>query len=256
MFDAKQFQKAQPLFDDFLRRHLSDPRAQEARVYSAICDYRQKRVTRALDSMSRVASMELMQKSSSPALLLALDQLALHHRTEGRPEDWRKTVDQLAEFFPDNLITLRELHVLAARHMNKGEFSQAIAAYARFEKQLNAEDRQNIELARAMAESGAEGYAIVKSANVQLEGNNPELDARRCSPRHGFSGWRGIGRRHRKRSMNWRWLILRFWNTSLSEITSGIANRVLMRRSRAGKSRGRKWVNNGAGGLRRNEMGK
>jgi tetratricopeptide (TPR) repeat protein len=122
--------------------------------------------------------MEVMQKSSSPALLLALDQLASYYRTDGKAAEWEKIADQLSGFFPDNLVTLRELRLLAARYMNKGEFPQAIAAYERFAKQLNAEDRQNLDLARAMMDSGADGYAIVKSANAQLEGNNPELAAR------------------------------------------------------------------------------
>ncbi len=175
--DAKQYQKAQPLFDDFIRRHLSDPRAQEARIFSAICDYRQKRVVNALVAWNRIVNMEVMQKRSSPALLLALDQLAAHHRVEGKPEDWKKTVDQLFEFFPENPITIRELRLFARHCLIKGDYVQSLAIYGRFEKQLSAEDRQNLNLARAMAESGADGSALVKSANDRLELNEPELAA-------------------------------------------------------------------------------
>ena len=176
--DARDYRTAQEKYEEFIRNFLSDERVQEARVYSAICDYRQKRVVKALDSWSRVANMELMQKRASSALLLALDQFASHYRVDGKTGEWEKIVDQLAEFFPDNPATLRELRFFALQNLNKGEFFQAVAAYERFQKQLNAQDLRNLDLARAMTESGADGYAIVKSANAQLEGNNPELAAR------------------------------------------------------------------------------
>ncbi len=178
MFDAKQYQKAQPLFDDFTRRYLSDPRFQEARIFSAICDYRQKRVVNALVTWNRIVNMEVMQKRLSPALLLALDQLAAHHRLKGKPEDWKKTVDQLFDSFPENPITIRELRLFARQCLIKGDYVQALAIYERFEKQLSAEDRQNMNLAKAMAESGADGSAMVQSANARLEHNEPELAAR------------------------------------------------------------------------------
>ncbi len=176
--DAKEFQKAQPLFDNFIRRYLSDPRAQEARVYSAICDYRQNRVVNALIAWNRIVNMEVMQKQASPALLLGLDQLAAHHRLKGKPEDWKKTVDQLFDSFPENPITIRELRLFARQCLIKGDYVQALAIYERFEKSFSAEDRQSMELAHAMAESGTDGSAMVKSANDRLERNEPELAAR------------------------------------------------------------------------------
>ena len=125
--DARNYRSAREKYEEFIRTFLSDERVQEARVYSAICDYRQKRVAKALDSWNRVANMEVMQKRASPALLLALDNLAFHYRTDGKAGDWEKTLDQLAEFFPENPATLREFRILAARHMNNGNFPQAIA---------------------------------------------------------------------------------------------------------------------------------
>ncbi len=144
-----------------------------------ICDYRMGgRTVRALEAWKRAVNMKLMQKRASPALLLALDQLAAHHRSEGKPEDWKKTVNQLSEFFPENPITIRELRLFARQCLIKGDYIQASAIYERFEKQLSEEDRQNMNLAHAMAESGAAGSALVKSANARLERNEPELAAR------------------------------------------------------------------------------
>ncbi len=166
--EKRQFQNAQKKFDDFLRRYLSDPRAQEARVYSAICDYRQKRIAKALDSWNRLASMELMQERSSPALLLALRQLAAHYGSERNMREYEKILGHLASAFPDHEFTMRE-HVNAARMKVKdGDFGGAAELYGRVSARLEAADKKDWDVARVLAERGGSVAMLLRAAEEHL----------------------------------------------------------------------------------------
>lgn len=176
--DARRYQDAQQPFDEFIRRYSADPRAREAQILSALCDYRRKRVVQAIETWNRIVRMELMSRNASPALRLGLTHLAAHFRADGKTADWAKTVDRLFEFFPEDSATILECRLYAQEQLNRGEFFLAVSAYERIGKQLTAEDRQNLDLARAMTDSGADGQAIVELANARLAGNQPDLAAR------------------------------------------------------------------------------
>ena len=78
VLNARQYPKARTLFNEFLKKFQTDPRALEAQICIGICDYNQGAVPRAIDTWTRAVNMELLQKRRSPALLLGLEQLAAH----------------------------------------------------------------------------------------------------------------------------------------------------------------------------------
>ncbi len=166
--EKRQYPDAQKKFDNFLRRHMPDRRAQEARVYSAICDYRQKRVVNALVAWNRIVNMEVMQKSSSPALLLALRQLAAHYGSKQNMREYEKILEHLANAFPNHDITMRE-HVNAARMKAKnGDFAGAAQLYGRVCARLEAADKKDWDVARVLTERGGSVTMLLRAADEHL----------------------------------------------------------------------------------------
>ena len=129
--NARQYPKARTLFNEFLKKFQTDPRALEAQIYIGICDYRQGSVPRAVNTWTRAVNMELLQKRRSPALLLGLEQLVAHWQKQNKRAEHEKTLAQMGELFPDEPATHRAHLAAAVQRFEAGDYAAAAALYAR-----------------------------------------------------------------------------------------------------------------------------
>jgi len=178
-FEKRQYQDAQKKFEDFNRRYRADPRAAEAAIRIGICDYRQgRRIVRAIEGWNKIVNMELMQKRSSPALLLGLEQLAAHYRTQHNERELEKTLARLAEFFPENAVTIREHASSARSRMEAGDYAGASALFGKVSACLKGKDLLDYNLAKELSAPDSSVAAIIVSADKHLANNSTLLATR------------------------------------------------------------------------------
>lgn len=176
--DSRRYSNAEKLFDDFIKRNFNDERVASARIYIGICDYNQNRSQRALDAWDRVMKAEIMQKRSSPALLLGLEQLAIHYRAQQNMSEQEKILSSLLQMFPDDPLTIRE-HTLSARAcIESGDYMKAAGLYEKVSDSLKGRDMEDYRLAKELAAPGGSVAAIITSANKQLADNSLNTAAR------------------------------------------------------------------------------
>ena len=176
--DARRYQDAQQPFDEFIRRYSADPRAREAQILSALCDYRRKRIVQALETWNRIVRMELMSRNASPALRLGLTHLAAHYGSERNMSEYEKVLEHLAAMFPDHELTTTE-HVNAARiKAADGDYAGAAKLYATVSSHLKDNDKRDWNVARVLAERGGSVALALRAADEHLTGDSAVIAER------------------------------------------------------------------------------
>ncbi len=121
--------------------------------------------------------MEIMQKRASPALLLALDQLAAHYRIQRNERELEKTLTRLAEFFPENAITVREHASSGRARLEAGDYAGAAGLYGKVAAHLKGDDLLNYDLAKELSAPDSSVTAILVSADAHFAADSVPLAA-------------------------------------------------------------------------------
>ncbi|MCA1810120.1 MAG: tetratricopeptide repeat protein, partial [Lentisphaerae bacterium] len=147
-------------------------------AYIALCAYHRGRKAQSVVDLNRIATGEIMHKRRSHALLLTLEQLAAHYRSQQNQGELDKILAHMHTLFPDNQATLDE-HARAARVLlEAGDYAAAAMLFGKVADRLQGRDLDQYRLARELASPGGSVPAIIASANAMLADNAPEVAAR------------------------------------------------------------------------------
>ena len=191
---AGDWRKAADLFGKFKSANLNDSRKGMAMYYRGLCQAKSGRDREAFITWTDLWRWEMLSEPKSEAMLLALEQMALHFEAKGQQSAKHEAMRDMLKHFPGHPITTKIHASEAAKYFESGDYQNACNLYMSVGEHLDEEHKQRWETARellAPASLGKEGMdALLDHANAMLERNNVEAAIklyRQFLARHGTS---------------------------------------------------------------------